>query len=62
VKSLLFKYRWHVAGSVFIGLAVACFEKHGAIEYAADRVWEEVDSFNKGMEACAGTHADKPTE
>ena len=43
MKAFMHHYRYWIAGSFFVGLAAACFEKHGAIEYAADHIWEAAD-------------------
>jgi hypothetical protein len=43
LKAFMHHYRYWIAGSFFVGLAAACFEKHGAIEYAADHIWEAAD-------------------
>lgn len=47
MKTFLFRHRFYLAGAVFLGLAAACFEKHGAIEYAVDHVWDEADKINQ---------------
>jgi hypothetical protein len=39
--------RYYLIGMAFIGIAAALFEKQGAIDYAADRVWEEADAMTQ---------------
>jgi hypothetical protein len=47
VKSYLFKYRWYLAGAVFMGFAAACYEQHGKVEEMASHVWEEADRLTR---------------
>jgi hypothetical protein len=39
--------RYYLIGMAFIGIAAALFEKQGAVDCAADRVWEEADAMTQ---------------
>jgi thioredoxin reductase len=47
MKGFIYQWRWWIAGSGFAGIAAACYAKHGAVEYAAQHVWEEADQVAK---------------
>jgi hypothetical protein len=49
VKQYLLTQKWWIAASVLSGLAMACACKQGAIDYAADHVWEEADKANTAV-------------
>ena len=51
IRELILRNRYYLAGTVLLGLAAAFFEKQGAVDYAADRVWEEADVLTRRAEA-----------
>jgi hypothetical protein len=47
IRELISRNRYFLVGSVLVGLAAVFFEKQGAVDYAADRVWEEADAMTQ---------------
>jgi hypothetical protein len=43
----ILRNRYLLVGASLIGLAAVFFEKQGAVDYAADRVWEEADAMTQ---------------
>lgn len=46
-RELVVRNRYYLIGAALLGMAAACFEKQGAIDYAADRVWEHADEMTR---------------
>jgi hypothetical protein len=51
IRELISRNRYLLAGAALIGLATIFFEKQGAVDYAADRVWEEADAMTRRANA-----------
>jgi hypothetical protein len=53
IRELILRNRYTLIGAALLGLAVTLFEKQGAMDYAADRVWEEADAMTRRATAKA---------
>jgi hypothetical protein len=47
IRETILRNRYLLVGASLVGLATVFFEKQGAVDYAADRVWEEADAMTE---------------